>query len=74
MHSSTTRAIFYSALTTLVGFGSLAFSTHQGTASMGVLLTIGLALTLICVLVILPVLLATFKQGESASESNTTTQ
>jgi predicted RND superfamily exporter protein len=41
---------------------------------MGVLLTIGLALTLICVLVILPVLLATFKQGESASESNTTTQ
>jgi len=59
MHTSTTRAIFYSALTTLVGFGSLAFSTHQGTASMGVLLTIGLALTLICVLVILPVLLAT---------------
>jgi hopanoid biosynthesis associated RND transporter like protein HpnN len=66
MHSSTTRAIFYSALTTLVGFGSLAFSTHQGTASMGVLLTIGLALTLICVLVILPVLLATANRGESA--------
>jgi hopanoid biosynthesis associated RND transporter like protein HpnN len=65
MHTSTTRAIFYSALTTLVGFGSLAFSTHQGTASMGVLLTIGLALTLICILVILPVLLATVDQGRT---------
>ncbi|MDO8437648.1 MAG: MMPL family transporter [Nitrosomonadaceae bacterium] len=63
MHTSTTRAIFYSALTTLVGFGSLAFSSHQGTASMGVLLTIGLALTLICILVILPVLLATAARG-----------
>ncbi len=63
MHTSTTRAIFYSALTTLVGFGSLAFSSHQGTASMGVLLTIGLALTLICILVILPVLLATAVRG-----------
>ncbi len=66
MHTSTTRAIFYSALTTLVGFGSLAFSSHQGTASMGVLLTIGLALTLICVLVILPVLLATSIRGASS--------
>lgn len=65
MHTSTTRAIFYSALTTLVGFGSLAFSSHQGTASMGVLLTIGLALTLICILIILPVLLATVNQGRT---------
>lgn len=66
MHTSTTRATFYSALTTLVGFGSLAFSSHQGTASMGVLLTIGLALTLICILVILPVLLATAAQSTSS--------
>lgn len=57
LHTSTARAIFYSALTTLVGFGSLVFSTHQGTASMGLLLTVGLFLTLVCVLIILPVLL-----------------
>lgn len=57
LHSNTARAVYYSALTTLVGFGSLFFSTHQGTASMGLLLTIGLSLTLICVLVILPTLL-----------------
>lgn len=60
LHTSTARAIFYSALTTLAGFGSLMFSTHQGTASMGLLLTIGLFLTLICVLIILPVLLQSF--------------
>ncbi len=66
MHTSTTRAIFYSALTSLVGFGSLTFSSHQGTASMGVLLTVGLALTLICVLVILPALLRVSAQGEKA--------
>jgi hopanoid biosynthesis associated RND transporter like protein HpnN len=57
IHTSTARAIFYSALTALVDFASLMFSPHQGTASMGVLLTVGLALTLICTLVILPVLL-----------------
>jgi hopanoid biosynthesis associated RND transporter like protein HpnN len=57
IHTSTARAIFYSALTALVDFASLMFSSHQGTASMGVLLTVGLALTLICTLVILPVLL-----------------
>lgn len=57
LHTSTARAIFYSALTTLVGFGSLIFSIHQGTSSMGQLLTIGLLLILVCVLIILPVLL-----------------
>ena len=62
LHTSTTRAIYYSALTTLAGFGSLAFSPHQGTASMGLLLTVGVVLTLICVLVILPALLYPLSQ------------
>lgn len=57
IHTSTARAIFYSALTALVDFASLMFSSHEGTASMGVLLTVGLAFTLICTLVILPSLL-----------------
>ena len=47
--TSMARAIYYRALTTLVGFGSLIFSTHQGIAGMGLLLTIGLFLTLVCV-------------------------
>jgi uncharacterized protein len=62
LHTSTARAIYYSALTTLAGFGSLAFSPHQGTASMGLLLAVGVVLTLICVLVILPALLYPLNQ------------
>lgn len=69
LHTSTARAIFYSALTTLVGFGSLMFSTHQGTASMGLLLTIGLFLTLVCVLIILPALLQSFGKKPEAAAS-----
>ncbi|HJT50724.1 MAG TPA: MMPL family transporter [Nitrosospira sp.] len=59
IHTSTARAIFYSALTALVDFASLMFSSHRGTASMGIMLTVGLAFTLICTLVILPALLRT---------------
>jgi len=62
IHTSTVRAIFYSALTSLVAFASLMFSSHQGTASMGILLAVGLTFTLICTLVILPVLLQTSTQ------------
>jgi len=57
IHTSTARAIFYSALTALVDFASLMFSSHKGTASMGTLLTVGLSFTLICTLIILPSLL-----------------
>lgn len=61
--TSTARAVFYSALTTLCSFGTLAFSAHPGTASMGQLLTIGLAFTLVCTLILLPALLACFHRS-----------
>ena len=66
IHTSTARAIFYSALTALVDFASLMLSSHQGTASMGILLTVGLTFTLICTLVILPVLLRAPAQNAGA--------
>lgn len=56
--SSTTRAIVYSALTTGVAFGSLAASSHPGTASMGWLLLLGLAMILLASVLLLPALLA----------------
>lgn len=65
LHTSTARAIYYSALTTVAGFGSLAFSPHQGTASMGLLLAVGVLLTLICVLVILPALLHSIERRKT---------
>jgi hopanoid biosynthesis associated RND transporter like protein HpnN len=57
LRSSLTRAIIFSAMTTASGFGSLWLSSHPGTASMGELLIISLAWTLITTLFFLPALL-----------------
>lgn len=55
--TSTPRAVMFSALTTIGSFGSIALSGHPGTASMGVLLTVAIILTLGCTLVLLPAFL-----------------
>jgi uncharacterized protein len=54
--SSTARGIFYGALTTLSSFAGLAFSPHQGVASMGLVITIGIFWIMIGTFVILPAL------------------
>ncbi|MGR9052758.1 MAG: MMPL family transporter [Gammaproteobacteria bacterium] len=54
LQSSTARGVFFSSLTTLCSFSSLAFTPHRGTASMGLLLAIGISFTLICTLIVLP--------------------
>lgn len=58
LRTSTARAILVSALTTICSIGNLAFSAHLGTASMGLLLAVGIAISLVCALVLLPSLLA----------------
>jgi len=55
--TSTPRAILFSALTTIGSFGSIALSSHPGTSSMGLLLTISISLSLACTLVVLPALM-----------------
>lgn len=57
LRTSTANAVVFSAATTIASFGSLAFATHRGMASLGQLLTLGVALTVICNLVVLPALL-----------------
>ena len=57
LRTSTARGVVFSGLTTICGFGSLALSTHRGTATMGELLTIGICLMLVCTLLVLPALL-----------------
>jgi hopanoid biosynthesis associated RND transporter like protein HpnN len=64
LQSSLTRAVFFSALTTATAFGSLWFSNHPGTASMGKVLTVSLAWTLITTLFFLPALLAQCGTGQ----------
>ena len=57
MGTTTARAVFYSAITTVTSFGTLAFSSHRGVAGLGVVLTIGMLLTVVCNLVVLPALI-----------------
>jgi len=57
LHTSTSRAVVLSALTTICSFGALSFSPHQGTADMGQLLTLGVIIILICTLIVLPAFL-----------------
>ncbi len=66
-NTSTPRAVVLSALTTIGSFGSIALSSHPGTASMGILLSISIALTLVCTLVVLPALMA-LQGGLSAGD------
>lgn len=56
LRTGTARAVFLSAVTTMASFGTLAFSSHLGIASLGQLLTLGIALVLVCNLLVLPAL------------------
>jgi predicted RND superfamily exporter protein len=69
--TSSARAIIVSAATTIGGIGNLAFSHHLGTASLGKLLSIGIAITLICMLIILPSLLASHIKGRKLDDADT---
>lgn len=57
---TTGRAVFLSAITTIGSFGTLMVSGHDGTASMGMLLTIALCWLLVTTLIVLPALLEVF--------------
>ena len=57
LESSLTRGIFFSAMATATGFGSLWASSHPGTASMGKLLMISLVWTLVSALIFQPALM-----------------
>jgi len=56
LHTSTARAILFGALTTIVSFGNLALSPHSGTATMGVVLALGMILILATTFIVLPAL------------------
>ena len=56
--TSTTRAVLFSALTTLLSFGTLAAAHHQGIASLAKLLSVGILLMLASNVIVLPALLA----------------
>jgi len=57
LQTSLTRAVIYSALTTATAFGSLIFSSHPGTSSMGKLLALSLVCTLAAAVLFQPILM-----------------
>ncbi len=57
LFSSIGRAILITTLTTVSGFGSLAFSSYRGMASLGIVLAIGVAYAFIMTVLVLPILL-----------------
>lgn len=61
--TSTPRAVLFSALTTTGSFASLGTSSHPGTASMGILLTIAILMTLVFTLVVLPAMIELRRRG-----------
>jgi hypothetical protein len=58
LNTSTARALFFSAFTTILSFSTLSFSSHRGTASMGMLLTICMGSLMLTTLLLLPALLS----------------
>ena len=64
LQSSLARAVLFSALATGSAFGSLWLSHHPGTASMGKILMISLAWTLVCALIFEPALLGPPRKGK----------
>lgn len=67
MATTTPRAVLLSALTTLGSFSSIMLSGHPGTASMGLLLSIAISLSLLSILVFLPSLMALFVPQQDKS-------
>ncbi len=63
LDTSTSRAVFWSALTTIASFGALGLASHRGLATLGQLLTLGVTVTLLCNLVFLPALLTLARRG-----------
>ena len=65
LQSSLTRAVFFSACATATAFGSLWFSHHPGTSSMGKLMALSLATTLCAAVLFQPALLATQRKNHA---------
>jgi len=70
LQSPLTRAVFFSALTTATAFGSLWFSNHPGTSSMGKLLALSLVCTLAAAVLFQPVLMGPPRTKVRTNRSN----
>jgi hopanoid biosynthesis associated RND transporter like protein HpnN len=70
LQTSLTRAVIYSALTTATAFGSLCFSSHPGTSSMGKLLALSLVCTLAAAVLFQPILMGKPREAPRPQETD----
>ncbi len=68
LRSGTIRGVFFSSVTTMLSFSNLAYTSHVGIASMGQLLSLGILLTLIGCLIVLPTFL--YRENREVSDAN----
>ena len=73
LQSVLTRAVTFSACTTATAFGSLWFSSHPGTSSMGKLLAISLLTTMAAAALFQPILMGKPRQQEPAEAAQSVT-
>jgi hypothetical protein len=69
LQSPLTRAVLFSALMTATAFGSLSFSSHPGTASMGKLLALSLACTLASAALFQPALMGKPRRADENAQA-----
>jgi len=66
-YSQIGRSVFLSAMTTIVGFGSLAFTDYGAMSSIGWATNLGVGFTTLFAMVTLPAVMALFRQREAKS-------
>ncbi len=70
MRSSTPVGIFFSALTTMSTFGSLAVASDPAVSMLGITLSIALGWVLVCTLIVLPAVLTLFNYDHRRSSTS----
>lgn len=70
LSTATARAVLFSALATGSSFGGLAVSNHPGTASIGALLLLGLAVVLAAIFTLMPSLMGPPPNAENRTEKS----
>jgi hopanoid biosynthesis associated RND transporter like protein HpnN len=70
LQTSLTRAVMFSAATTATAFGSLYFSSHPGTSSMGELLALSLVSTLAAAVLFQPILMGKPREKAAGDASS----
>jgi len=66
---STGKAVLVSGLTTCAGFGSLILAQHRGIATLGEVMTVGVAACMIAGLAVLPAILTLLSRGKRKQPS-----